>query len=103
MDRKIDSIVNEYAKQVCEAYNPKAVYLFGSYAKGEETKYSDIDIAVVLEQVDTAKYMEIYGQLWFIAAYVDGRIEPKLVIDDGEDDRFSFLHEVKKTGRKVEV
>ena len=101
MDRGIDSILAEYAKQVYEAYNPKAVYLFGSYAKGEATKYSDIDVAVVLENVDTAEYMEIYGQLWFIAAHVDGRIEPKLIIDDGEYDRFSFLHEIKKTGREI--
>jgi predicted nucleotidyltransferase len=32
----------------------KGVVLFGSYARGEETKDSDIDIAVILEDFDHA-------------------------------------------------
>ena len=103
MDRNIDFMITEYARQVQEAYNPKAIYLFGSYAKGEETKYSDIDIAIVIDPVDMNKYMDLAGKLWSIAAHFDGEIEPKLIIDDGEDDKFSFLYEVIKTGRKIEV
>ena len=96
-------MVSVFVVKVREIYNPKAIYLFGSYAKGEETKHSDIDIAIVLENIDINKYLNVYGKLWRIAARIDGRIEPKLIIDDGEDDKFSFLHEVKKTGHKIEV
>ena len=103
MDRNIDYIITEYAKQVQEAYNPKAIYLFGSYAKGEENNYSDIDIAVVINPIDMNKYMDLAGKLWSIAARFDSEIEPKLIIDGGEDDKFSLLYEVKKTGRKIEV
>ena len=103
MDRNIDFMITEYAKQVKEAYNPKEIYLFGSYARGEETKYSDIDIAVVIDPIDINEYMDLAGKLWSIAARFDGEIEPKLIIDDGEEDKFSFLYEVKKTGQKIEV
>ena len=103
MDRNIDFIVNEYARQVHKTYNPKEIYLYGSYARGEEKQHSDIDIAVVLEHIDIKKYLDVYGELWSIAAHIDGRIEPKLIIDDGKYDKYSFLYEVKKTGVKIEV
>jgi len=37
------------------------IYLFGSYARGENIEYSDIDILVVLEnEVNTSKEIEIF-------------------------------------------
>lgn len=42
-------------------YNVSKVYLFGSYARGEEDENSDIDIA--LELKDVSKYIDVYGCL----------------------------------------
>jgi len=103
MDSTVNNLALEYARKVHEAHNPKAVYLYGSYAKGTYGKYSDIDVAVVFESLDKEKYMDVFGNLWTIAAHVDGRIEPNLFIDDGEEDRFSMLYEIKKTGHIVNV
>ena len=103
MDRTINEIVKKYADQVYAKYSPKAIYLYGSCARGENNQYSDIDVAVIVNPMDVNKYMDIFGRLWEIAAYVDGRIEPNLFIDDGEDDRFSMLHEVVTTGKKIEA
>ena len=47
---------------IAKQYNISKVYLFGSYARGEENENSDIDIALDLE--DVSKYMDIYGYLW---------------------------------------
>ena len=101
MDRTVNSIISEYAKQIYAELSPKAVYLYGSFAKGIESEYSDIDVAVVVNPIPAENYLKIAGRLWEIAARFDGRIEPNLIIDDGEDDRFSMLHEVVNTGQLI--
>jgi len=42
----MDSKINDTILEVLKPYNPIEVALFGSYARGTETKDSDIDIAV---------------------------------------------------------
>lgn len=54
---EIKTKINPIAKQ----YNVSKVYLFGSYARGEEDENSDIDIA--LEIKDESQYMDVYGIL----------------------------------------
>ena len=46
---------------IAKQYNISKVYLFGSYARGEEDENSDIDIA--LELKDVSKYIDVYGCL----------------------------------------
>ena len=46
---------------LAEVYSPKAIVLFGSYAKGEDTEKSDIDIAIITDKekrLDISKYEE---------------------------------------------
>lgn len=54
---EIKAMINPIAKQ----YNVSKVYLFGSYARGEEDENSDIDIALEIE--DESQYMDVYGIL----------------------------------------
>ena len=103
MDTALNDIATRYARAVNMKYKPKAIYLYGSQAKGTSNKYSDIDIAVVVEPVNNDVYMEIFAGLYSIAAEFNGNIEPNLLIDYGNEDRYSFLHEVKKTGQMVLV
>lgn len=46
---------------IAKQYNLSKVYLFGSYARGEEDENSDIDIALEIE--DESQYMDVYGIL----------------------------------------
>lgn len=46
---------------IAKQYNISKVYLFGSYARGEEDENSDIDIALEIE--DESHYMDVYGIL----------------------------------------
>ena len=46
---------------IAKQYNVSKVYLFGSYARGEEDENSDIDIA--LEIRDESQYMDVSGIL----------------------------------------
>ena len=40
--------IQEATRRLVEAYNPVAIYLFGSYAWGEPTEDSDLDLMVVV-------------------------------------------------------
>jgi predicted nucleotidyltransferase len=50
--------------------------LFGSYARGEATEWSDIDLVVIAPQFDGARTIEMVKQLWRATAAADNRIEP---------------------------
>lgn len=49
--KKIDRILKEFKKKNKKLYGNrlKGLILFGSWARGENTEYSDIDLAVILE------------------------------------------------------
>lgn len=61
---------------ISKQYNLSKVYLFGSYARGEEDENSDIDIALELE--DESSYFDVYGKLLTL---FDGEIDILLVSD----------------------
>lgn len=69
---EIKAKINPIGKQ----YSLSEVYLFGSYARGEEDENSDIDIALELE--DVSKYMEVYGSL---SSIFGGNVDILLVSD----------------------
>lgn len=102
MDNRTNKIVASFAKEVWRDYNLADIYLFGSRAKGSDTATSDIDIAIVLDWAVCTNFIDTYGMLWQIASKVDRRIEPKLLINSDDNDKFTFLYEVKTTGVKIE-
>jgi len=42
-------ILDEIVRRLVTFYKPVTIYLFGSYAWGVPTKYSDLDICVILD------------------------------------------------------
>lgn len=50
--------------------------IFGSYAKGTDGPYSDIDLLVVSPEFDEVISRESVKKLWRIAARTESRIEP---------------------------
>ena len=101
---KVDAkkIVKEYAKELKKRnYSFSAVYLFGSYAKGKAHKWSDIDVAVVSDEmkknIDEGRFL-----LWHIRREVDSMIEPHgFTVKDFEDDSDPMVSEIKKTGIRI--
>ena len=47
-DRSVDAIVGSILRRLVEAYQPEAVYLFGSRARGRADSDSDYDLLVVV-------------------------------------------------------
>jgi predicted nucleotidyltransferase len=76
---------------------PQKVYLYGSYARGTATEASDIDLAIVSENL-TGDRMDNEFELMRLTWDVDTRIEPhsfrpeEFTPDDPE------VHEIVETG-----
>ena len=81
----------------------RKVLLYGSHAKGRATEHSDIDVAVVVDELDHAKRIEITAKLFHSAFQVDPAIEPKCIFwDEYEDhDEASILFEIIDTGVEI--
>lgn len=101
INKEIADIVNKYIAIVKENYDVVAIILFGSYAKGTEHEDSDIDIAVVTNDIKTDKFDEEV-KLTLLRRKIDSRIEPHIIkVEDYENDETPFIVEVKNTGIKV--
>jgi len=69
--RRIARIVTRYVKAAAElGIHPEAVYLFGSYARGEARRYSDIDLAVVWRGFRRLGYIRSYEVLGRVAGKI---------------------------------
>lgn len=100
-NKEIAGIVEKYTSIVKENYNVIAIILFGSYAKGTEHKDSDIDIAIITDDIKTDKFDEEV-KLTLLRRKIDNRIEPHIISSkDYENAETPFVVEVKKTGIKV--
>jgi predicted nucleotidyltransferase len=61
-DKSISEVIKELNNLIKEKYSDfKGSYLYGSRAKGDFKKDSDIDIIALFDSVDRDKEMEIYG------------------------------------------
>lgn len=101
IDKEIIDIVNKYIEIVIKNYDVIAIILFGSYAKGTQREDSDIDIAVITDDIKTDKFDEEVN-LMQLRNGIDYRIEPHIIsISDYENNETPFVVEVKNTGIKV--
>lgn len=73
----------------------ESLILFGSYAKGTADNHSDIDVAVVVDDLP-GDFFSTRPILWKIRRLVDDRIEPVLI--DKKHDDSGFLSEIEKNG-----
>lgn len=88
----------KFAMLVKSIFNPKMVVLYGSYVKGTAHSESDIDIAVICEEVE-GDFLEKAAQLFKLRRDVDVRIEPVLLEESSDDS--GFMEDILKTGKIV--
>jgi len=99
MDKtEIDIIINQYIEQICKNFSPRQIILFGSYAKGNANSESDIDIAIIVDEIK-GDYLNNASMLYKLRRNVDDRIEPILL--ESRSDPSEFLEEVRRTGQVI--
>ncbi|GAB1443582.1 nucleotidyltransferase domain-containing protein [Ignavibacteriales bacterium] len=97
MDNETISLIEQYIIKIKQSFNPKYVVLFGSYSRGEQKEFSDIDIAVVFDRYEGENILDDNAFLFRLAWEVDSRIEP--VILSLENDNSGFAESVVKNGK----
>jgi len=104
MDKGTNKIISDYIASVAKqnTHLVKA-YLFGSYANLTNRLDSDIDIALIIDQMNDDEKFNLQVQLMLLASNFDLRIEPHPIskIDFNSGDPFSV--EIKKTGIEIEI
>jgi len=75
---EVIEIVSSFLKVVCQGHDVREAYLFGSFAKGVPTDYSDVDLAIVLGSVSSSE-------------------EPPF------DESFNIYHEAQRFNSMLEV
>ena len=90
--------VQQYANAVRQTFQPEAVILYGSYAKGTAREDSDIDVAVVFNGFK-GDWLDASAKLWKLRRNISDDIEPILL--DHKNDESGFLREVLRTGRVI--
>ena len=97
-----------FIKSVTNIINVDQIILFGSYAKGNPHEYSDIDVALVSEDLDprSARWQNIE----LIMKKSNMKYDPDLQLvpfskisfeNDAESPIGSFIREIKKTGKVI--
>ena len=102
IDREIMDIVNKYVKVILAHYKVKAIILFGSYVKGTNHEDSDIDIAVITDDLKCNDVFDEQLNLKKLRRNIDYRIEPHLIeITDYDNAETPFVKEIIDTGVRV--
>lgn len=95
VEEKVLTAAREYAAAVRKTMDVRNIFLYGSHAKGTAKENSDIDIAVVADQVP-GDYLDTMASLWHLTNNVDESIEPVLLLSS--DDESGFLDTIRRTG-----
>ena len=97
--KNIRKIVNKYISEVVKSGIPvDSAYLFGSYAKGNSKRDSDIDICIISPKFGKDYFKESLT-LDFLTHTVDCRIEAVPFHPNDLKDKYSTLAaEIKKYG-----
>lgn len=102
MNKAIDKALNDFILTVTWQ-NERLItsYLFGSYARGTQKPNSDIDIALVIDNLADSEKFDMQVEFMLLASQFDSRIEPHPISNDDFISGNPFALEVRKT--RIEV
>jgi predicted nucleotidyltransferase len=96
MDKEqIITLVQRYYEAIRNHFSIKKVVLFGSYSSGVPKEWSDIDVAVFLNEMPS-DLIAAESKLFKLRRNIDSRIEPIIIYD--ENDPSGFTADVLRNG-----
>ena len=84
-----------YKKLLSEHISFDKMILFGSYAKGSQKEDSDMDVAIIVDEIK-GDFFSTRPLLWKIRREVDDRIEP--ILFEIKHNESGFIEEIMKNG-----
>jgi predicted nucleotidyltransferase len=104
-DEESKQLILKIAKRIEEQYKPKKIILFGSYAYGEPTQDSDVDLLIIknTDKRPIDRWVEVKKLLRGIApglpisplVYTEGEIDERNAIQD------FFIEEIFENGEVI--
>lgn len=99
--RELLKIIRQYITLIkANGYNVKSVYLFGSYAKNNNNDDSDIDIAIILNNVND--YFDTLVELMKLRREINLYIEPHPIAEK-DFKSHPLFEEINKVGYKIVI
>lgn len=95
--------LEELVRRIVEAVHPLRIILFGSAARGEMGRDSDVDVMVVMPEGTHRRHTGqfIYTQLWGIPFAVDVIVATESDLRRYADDIGFVYHRVLREGRQL--
>ncbi len=102
MDKKTNNLIRQFITTVADQ-TPGYVtaYLFGSFAKNKQRPDSDINIALIIDNLKDSQKFDIQVQLMLLASEYDSRIEPHPLSKQDLNSDNPFVNEIRKTGIEI--
>jgi len=90
--------VRRYRDLVIRYFPDSEVILFGSYVSNSQRPNSDIDVAVIVDEVK-GDYLEAETLLWELRMQIDSSIEP--VLFEKRSDPLGFSEQILSEGELI--
>ncbi len=96
----LESIITRFVNLIKKDIAVDQVYLFGSYAKGTQSEYSDIDLAIVSKDFEGTRFFDRKRLLKYLV-----KINTDIELHTFKTDEFTaddpFVDEIIKTGLRI--
>lgn len=104
MDKAINRTVKKYIDSVAKQ-QPGLIsaYIFGSFTRNTQRPESDIDVALVIENLSDNERFDTQVKLMMLASKIDNRIEPHPLSSEDMMSDNPFAVEIRKTGIEIKV
>jgi predicted nucleotidyltransferase len=100
--KTVTSVAKNYADDVRHVMSVDRAVLYGSFAKGNATEYSDVDICFFLDSFDGKRRVDVIAELLGLTdKYSDVFIEPiAFPVSELQNDN-PFVKEILRTGWEI--
>ena len=104
MDKGISRTVKKFIESVAKQ-QPGLIsaFIFGSYARNMQRLESDIDVALVIDDLSDNDRFNMQVKLMLLASQIDNRIEPHPISRQDLYSNNPFAVEILRTGIELKV
>ena len=96
--------IDEVKNRLVKTYDPIAIYLFGSYAWGNPTEDSDLDILIVVDKSDERpikRSIEGYKALWGLGISKDIIVYTENEFENAAQKKMTLSYKIKSMGKVI--
>ncbi|MBF0633198.1 MAG: nucleotidyltransferase domain-containing protein [Nitrospinae bacterium] len=94
------SEIRQMAVEIAKAFNPHKIILFGSYARGDATAESDVDLLVIMDSDDSPprRSVGMYRLLNDYVTPVEILVRTPAEVESYKNASFSVIHAALREG-----